>query len=91
MALPDVSTVTVRVKKNSTTDQVYQVSAFPPGIALPAWNFHPLTSIFLLSRLDFALFPPGFPPLLEDFRDKFLAQVIPWIPHGSIRFVDFRE
>ena len=26
VALPDITTVTVRVKKNSTTDQVYQVS-----------------------------------------------------------------
>ncbi|XP_050843871.1 sorting nexin-27-like, partial [Serinus canaria] len=46
VALPDVTTVTVRVKKNSTTDQVYQVSPFPPGIALPTGNFHPLNSIF---------------------------------------------
>ena len=28
VALPDITTVTVRVKKNSTTDQVYQVSHF---------------------------------------------------------------
>lgn len=28
VALPDITTVTVRVKKNSTTDQVYQVSYF---------------------------------------------------------------
>lgn len=28
VALPDITTVTVRVKKNSTTDQVYQVGCF---------------------------------------------------------------
>lgn len=32
VALPDITTVTVRVKKNSTTDQVYQVGGDPPGL-----------------------------------------------------------
>ncbi|NXF74267.1 SNX27 protein, partial [Sclerurus mexicanus] len=45
VALPDVSTVTVRVKKNSTTDQVYQAVAAKVGMDSVTANYFALFEV----------------------------------------------
>uniref|UniRef100_A0A8C6VJV2 Sorting nexin 27 n=1 Tax=Naja naja TaxID=35670 RepID=A0A8C6VJV2_NAJNA len=64
VALPDITTVTVRVKKNSTTDQVYQP---PPAVGLPSAN---------AISLRFLPLPP--PPVRKlapnEFPHKFYVQ-----------------
>ncbi|KAL7977993.1 hypothetical protein Chor_004980 [Crotalus horridus] len=45
VALPDVTTVTVRVKKNSTTDQVYQAVASKVGMDSTTTNYFALFEV----------------------------------------------
>ncbi|XP_027562897.1 sorting nexin-27-like, partial [Neopelma chrysocephalum] len=45
VALPDVTTVTVRVKKNSTTDQVYQAVAAKVGMDSVTANYFALFEV----------------------------------------------
>ncbi|NWR25819.1 SNX27 protein, partial [Emberiza fucata] len=74
VALPDVTTVTVRVKKNSTTDQVYQAVAAKVGMDSVTANYFALFEVINHSFVQ-KLVPNKFPHKLYvqnhtwDFRD----------------------
>uniref|UniRef100_A0A8C5RLU9 Sorting nexin 27 n=1 Tax=Laticauda laticaudata TaxID=8630 RepID=A0A8C5RLU9_LATLA len=61
VALPDITTVTVRVKKNSTTDQVYQVGGSPPRPPTANYFAFPISLRFPPSPPVRKLAPNEFP------------------------------
>lgn len=54
IAMPDKTTLTVRVRKNSTTDQVYQVTS--SAVQVRPLMFETRRTIFEPSSLCFVLF-----------------------------------
>uniref|UniRef100_A0A8C6VPA0 Sorting nexin 27 n=1 Tax=Naja naja TaxID=35670 RepID=A0A8C6VPA0_NAJNA len=70
VALPDITTVTVRVKKNSTTDQVYQVGGDPPGVG--GWGWIAPPNYFALFEVINHSFVRKLAP--NEFPHKFYVQ-----------------
>ncbi|RLV76399.1 hypothetical protein DV515_00017014 [Chloebia gouldiae] len=65
VALPDVTTVTVRVKKNSTTDQVYQAVAAKVGMDSVTANYFALFEV-----INHSFGEPGIPWDLGTKKEK---------------------